>query len=48
LDSSIAFLSRWAVEKLQLKAWRKQATHYLTSQAGKKLRSLRGVEVENV
>jgi transposase len=33
---------------LQLIAWRKQATDNLTSEAGKKLRSLRGVEVESV
>ncbi len=33
---------------LQLKAWRKQARDNLTSEAGKKLRSLRGVEVESV
>jgi hypothetical protein len=33
---------------LQLKAWRKQARENLTSEEGKKLRSLRGVEVESV
>ena len=33
---------------LQLKAWRQQARENLTSDAGKKLRSLRGVEVESV
>lgn len=32
----------------QLKAWRQQARENLTSEAGKKLRSLRGVEVESV
>ncbi len=32
----------------QLKAWRQQARDNLTSEAGKKLRSLRGVEVESV
>jgi transposase len=33
---------------LQLKAWRQQASQNLTSDAGKKLRSQRGVEVESV
>jgi transposase len=33
---------------LQLKAWRQQARKNLTSEQGKKLRSLRGVEVESV
>jgi outer membrane biosynthesis protein TonB len=32
----------------QLKAWRQQASQNLTSEEGKKLRSLRGVEVESV
>lgn len=32
----------------QLKAWRQQASQNLTSEAGKQLRSLRGVEVESV
>jgi transposase len=32
----------------QLKAWRQQASQNLTSDEGKKLRSLRGVEVESV
>lgn len=32
----------------QLKAWRQQARENLTSEEGKKLRSLRGVEVESV
>lgn len=32
----------------QLKAWRQQARDNLTSEAGRKLRSLRGVEVESV
>jgi transposase len=32
----------------QLQAWRQQAKHNLTSDEGKKLRSLRGVEVESV
>lgn len=32
----------------QLKAWRQQARQNLTSEKGKKLRSLRGVEVESV
>ena len=32
----------------QLKAWRQQARQNLTSEEGKKLRSLRGVEVESV
>lgn len=32
----------------QLKAWRQQARENLTSEQGKKLRSLRGVEVESV
>jgi hypothetical protein len=32
----------------QLKAWRQQASENLTSEEGKKLRSLRGVEVESV
>lgn len=32
----------------QLKAWRQQAAQNLTSQEGKQLRSLRGVEVESV
>jgi transposase len=32
----------------QLKAWRQQARENLTSESGKKLRSLRGVEVESV
>jgi len=32
----------------QLKAWRQQARENLTSEAGKKLRSMRGVEVESV
>jgi hypothetical protein len=32
----------------QLKAWRQQASQNLTSQEGKQLRSLRGVEVESV
>jgi len=32
----------------QLKVWRQQASQNLTSEAGKKLRSLRGVEVESV
>jgi hypothetical protein len=32
----------------QLQAWRQQAKHNLTSDEGRKLRSLRGVEVESV
>jgi len=32
----------------QLKAWRQQARENLTSEAGKNLRSLRGVEVESM
>jgi Transposase DDE domain len=32
----------------QLQAWRQQAKQNLTSDEGKKLRSLRGVEVESV
>lgn len=40
--------NRKAFMGFQLNAWRKQARENLTSEAGKKLRSLRGVEVESV
>jgi transposase len=40
--------NRWVELSFQLKAWRQQARQNLTSEEGKKLRSLRGVEVESV
>lgn len=40
--------NRWVELSFQLKAWRQQARENLTSDAGKKLRSQRGVEVESV
>jgi len=40
--------NRWVELSFQLKAWRQQARQNLTSDEGKQLRSLRGVEVESV